>query len=202
MHPVPFAGIALIAVIATLLSGAASGAEFIESGTQVIDGTRVNTTVYHERGYATFSNDCGSQDISQSALQRGAKPTEIIPCPRASAKPRSKGKSKQLWGAIAAGLDEGNLFRRGRVSVGAATNFESEQAASNSALESCRSNGVTSCRVVGTFTGCGYATTSTDNSKPLVWTTGQDSQEVYQRCYDQISAGNCNHPPIGGCNAN
>lgn len=55
-------------------------AENIRSGHQTINGTRVFTEVFLDRGYARFSNECGSQTISQLDLQRGALPTQIIPC--------------------------------------------------------------------------------------------------------------------------
>ena len=56
-----------------------------QSGYQTINGTRVLTEIDQSRGVATFSNDCGSQTLTQSQLQNGALPTNIIPCPRPSA---------------------------------------------------------------------------------------------------------------------
>ena len=53
-----------------------------QSGYQVINGTRVFTSVDQQGGVATFSNDCGSQTLTQHQLQQGAIPTDIIPCPR------------------------------------------------------------------------------------------------------------------------
>ena len=52
------------------------------SGNQIINGTEVFTEVFENDGYARFSNACGSQTISQTALQQGAIPNNIIPCPR------------------------------------------------------------------------------------------------------------------------
>lgn len=59
------------------------------SGYQVIDGTRVYTEIFESQGYAKFSNSCGSQTISQRELQAGAKPYNIIPCPRSRSSPPS-----------------------------------------------------------------------------------------------------------------
>jgi hypothetical protein len=53
-----------------------------QSGYQTINGTRVFTEINQAGGYATFSNDCGSQTLTQSQLQNGAVPNNIIPCPR------------------------------------------------------------------------------------------------------------------------
>lgn len=53
-----------------------------QSGYQTINGTRVYTVVDQARGVATFSNDCGSQTLTQRQLQAGAIPSNIIPCPR------------------------------------------------------------------------------------------------------------------------
>lgn len=53
-----------------------------ESGYQTINGTRVFTEIDRSRGVATFSNDCGSQTLTQRQLQAGAIPDDIIPCPR------------------------------------------------------------------------------------------------------------------------
>lgn len=57
-----------------------------QSGEQVINGTRVFTVIDQSRGVATFSNQCGSQTLTQRQLQQGAIPSNIIPCPR----PRSQ----------------------------------------------------------------------------------------------------------------
>jgi len=53
-----------------------------ESGYQTINGTRVFTEIDRGRGVATFTNECGSQTLTQSELQGGAIPDQIIPCPR------------------------------------------------------------------------------------------------------------------------
>jgi hypothetical protein len=83
-------------VAAALLVPAAlvSGAIFLvtpvvaqESGYQIIRGTRVFTQINHAAGVATFSNDCGSQTLTQGQLQAGAYPDQIIPCPKPSPSP-------------------------------------------------------------------------------------------------------------------
>ncbi len=53
-----------------------------ESGYQVVHGTRVFTVVNRRGTAATFSNACGSQTLTRRAIQAGALPTRIIPCPR------------------------------------------------------------------------------------------------------------------------
>lgn len=76
-------------IVAAILVCLASFVAHAESGYQVIDGTRVFTVIDRARGVATFSNDCGSQTLTQGQLQAGAKPTRIIPCPRPSQPQRS-----------------------------------------------------------------------------------------------------------------
>src|SRR4051794_2187357 len=53
-----------------------------ESGYQVVHGTRVFTVVNRRGTAATFSNACGSQTLTRRAIQAGALPNRIIPCPR------------------------------------------------------------------------------------------------------------------------
>ena len=53
-----------------------------QSGYQTINGTRVFTQIDQAARVATFSNDCGSQKLTQKELQEGAIPDQIIPCPR------------------------------------------------------------------------------------------------------------------------
>lgn len=59
-----------------------------ESGYQTIQGTRVFTVIDHNAGVATFSNDCGSQTLTQRQLQAGAIPSQIMPCPRSTSQPQ------------------------------------------------------------------------------------------------------------------
>lgn len=71
-------GVLAFAFSATSLIGVCWG----QSGYQLINGTRVFTEIDQARGVATFSNDCGSQTLTQGQLQAGAIPDQIIPCPR------------------------------------------------------------------------------------------------------------------------
>jgi hypothetical protein len=72
-------------LILCLLPNGAAHAQATASGYQVINGTQVYTVVDMGAGFATFSNACGSQRISQRDLQGGAIPDRIIPCPRGAA---------------------------------------------------------------------------------------------------------------------
>lgn len=72
-------------LILCLLPNAGAHAQVTASGYQVINGTEVYTVVDMGAGFATFSNACGSQRISQRDLQGGAIPDRIIPCPRGAA---------------------------------------------------------------------------------------------------------------------
>jgi hypothetical protein len=84
----------LLAEIAIFLLGlAVSDRAMAQSGYQTINGTRVLTEINQAGGYATFSNECGSQVLTQSQLQRGAIPTDIIPCPRPQRNFNSSGAS-------------------------------------------------------------------------------------------------------------
>jgi hypothetical protein len=67
-----------------------------ESGYQIIRGTQVYTVIDHARGVATFSNECGSQTLSQAQLQAGAYPDKIIPCnPRQPQRPFDSEQPRQ-----------------------------------------------------------------------------------------------------------
>jgi len=94
------------ALCAAFLFGAAAGAERIDSGYQTIRGTRVFTHLFHERGYARFSNDCGSQTLTQGQLQAGAIPDDIIPCPRSSDGPAA---SDRVYCSNGRYCDSGNI---------------------------------------------------------------------------------------------
>lgn len=85
-----------------------------ESGYQVIQGTQVYTVIDHSRGVATFSNNCGSQTLTQRQLQQGAIPSQIIPCPR-----RGGGGSSCRSGYVPA---SGGCMPAGKVDCGNGTN--------------------------------------------------------------------------------
>ncbi|HXR85833.1 MAG TPA: hypothetical protein VN728_02630 [Stellaceae bacterium] len=70
------------AVSVILFGGLQGETASAASGDQIIHGTWVHTDVDEGRGIATFSNACGSQTLTQTQLQRGAIPENIIPCPR------------------------------------------------------------------------------------------------------------------------
>jgi hypothetical protein len=72
-------------LIVCLLPHGGAHAQSTASGYQVINGTQVHTVVDMGAGFATFSNACGSQRISQRDLQGGAIPDRIIRCPRGAA---------------------------------------------------------------------------------------------------------------------
>lgn len=67
-----------------------------QSGYQNIQGTRVFTRVDQSAGVATFSNDCGTQTLTQRQLQAGAIPSQIIPCPRTGDGDRSRNGNTDL----------------------------------------------------------------------------------------------------------
>jgi hypothetical protein len=79
-------GLALLPMLCAMLwSAAFTGTTArAQSGAQTINGTMVYTEVDRSRGVATFSNNCGSQTLTQRELQAGAIPSDIIPCPRPS----------------------------------------------------------------------------------------------------------------------
>ena len=68
--------------LSLFLGIAVSTGAYAQSGYQTINGTRVYTQIDQARGVATFSNECGSQTLTQRQLQAGAIPNQIIPCPR------------------------------------------------------------------------------------------------------------------------
>jgi hypothetical protein len=193
-------------------------AEWIESGDQIIDGTRVHTTVYHERGYATFSNSCGSQNLTQAELQAGAKPTRIIPCPRRSTNtnppptrrappayteaPSDRESppyhGKRVWSAVAAGISDGFLGVGGKVSVGLSRDRDTKDEAEEAAVTKCEENGVSCEAVTAWNAGCYYITVS-DDAENLAWGAGPTAQEAYDACYQRVRGGNCKTQTLGGC---
>lgn len=195
---------ALVTFFAIMAAGITpSSAERTDRGIQVIDGTIVNTTIYHERGYAIFENDCGSQRLSQSALQGGAKPTDIIPCspisnetsnPPAAANP----PQQRLWAAAAAGISNGLLGVGSRVSVGLGSDHETKAEAEAAAIRSCQKNGV-SCSVVTSWNSGCYFITVSRNANNVVWGGGRTAQAAYNECYKRIDGGNCDTETLGGC---
>ena len=80
--------LALLGIAMTV--GANSAHAQISERDQVIDGTQVHTRINHDQGLATFSNECGSQVLTQDELRNGAKPTDIIPCNIDATSPNSK----------------------------------------------------------------------------------------------------------------
>lgn len=185
-----------------------SVAERIDRGTQVIDGTSVRTTIYHDRGYAIFENECGRQSLSQSALQGGAKPDNIIPCPRRSATPpvtpaprqseQSTPGGRRYWSAVAAGIDNGLLGVGARVSAGHAENRATKADAEADAVRACEKN-VSSCKVVTAWNSGCYFITVSKNSSPVAWGAGPTANAAYQACYDRINSGNCDTQTLGNC---
>ncbi len=91
---------ATVGLFSLLAAPPPSHAEWIDEGDQTINGTQVHTTIYHDRGYAVFSNDCGSQTLTQSQLQGGAIPDDIIPCPRDSGGEPSADADQQCGAAM------------------------------------------------------------------------------------------------------
>ncbi len=100
------------------------------------------------------------------------------------------------WGAIAAGIDEGE---RARVGVGIAWNHASREAAEEAALTHCRSR-ANSCVIKDTFHGkgtCGYVTTGRDSEGRVGWGSGPTSARAHSNCEGE---GLECQTPIGGCN--
>ncbi len=193
-----------IVAAATFANVSLSSAEYTDEGDQVIDGTRMHTIVYHDRGYAVFSNDCGSQKLTQAQLQAGAKPTQIMPCPRPQASAPSSPsapRSKRQWAAVAAGLSDGILGIGAQVSVGLAKNYDTRAAAERAAVKECQKN-ISSCKAVAAWnSGCYYITVS-DNADNVAWGSGQTAQDAYNACYQRVKGGNCKTDTIGACYPN
>jgi len=176
-----------------LVASAAASAE----ETMSINGTQLKVTTDYGRDVVIFNNDCGTQTLSRQQLLQGAIPSDLVPCPRSGqatqAPPAySPDTSGTRWGAVAAGVDGW------MVGAGTALQMNSETEARNSALASCRSTGIASCKVQGTFTGCGYISISTRGSDPS-WGMGPTPSDAYDACYSRLVHGNCK-AAIGGCN--
>lgn len=190
-------------VSGTMLLGLTTpgNAERIDRGSQVIQGTHVRTTIYHERGYAVFENDCGSQRLSQGQLQAGAIPRDIIPCPRPGATTPSAPRpssEQRLWAAVAAGIQSGGLFGKSKVGIGLGRNYSSRAEAERGAVSTCQER-VRSCQVVAAWnTGCYYITVS-DGADNVAWGSGPTAQRAYDECYRRVKGGNCKTQTLGHC---
>jgi hypothetical protein len=174
----------LAILVAVLYSGDVDARQ--DTGYQTIQGTRVFTIVDHNKKIATFTNDCGSQVLSQRQLQQGAIPTDIIPCPRSSrAKPPSGQRDGGYYGEIAVSTVENDL------SWGAANNYRSSKEAADAALAACRKR-TSSCKLVGGFAngGCGVLATGR-SSRGTTWAIGSDRSEVMNRCRSGYGGNNC-----------
>ena len=179
-----------------------------ESGYQVINGTRVFTVIDHAAGTATFSNDCGSQTLTQRQLQAGAIPDRISPCPRPGrvdrlppdtprrTPPPLQGNNES-WGAVAAALWR-DSSGTAHVRSGYAANYPTEEAARNAALSKCEEGAAGNCRIVGTFHngGCGYIAVG-NSSRGVSWGAGATAAAAESECR-QGGEYDCNRA-IGGC---
>jgi hypothetical protein len=105
----------------------------------------------------------------------------------------ARAEDDHLWGALAAGLTTT------RVAVGSAIKFATKAEAEAGALKACREQGVPGCKVVDTFTGCGYITTGTNQSARRVgWGSGPSPAAATASCRKRGLS--CNKEPKGGCN--
>jgi Domain of unknown function (DUF4189) len=173
-----------------------------ESGDQVINGTRVFTQIDHARGVATFSNDCGSQTLTQQELQGGAIPSDIIPCPRPSERverpsgPPSSSSDRGSYGATATAIYEDDDEEK--VASGIAWNYSSQSEADQAALDNCSSRGGRGCKVVGRFSNgnCGYVATGSEGSR-VCWGSAGTADDALDACHEH-GCSSC-RTPIGGC---
>lgn len=95
-----------------------------QSGYQTINGTRVFTQIDQAAGVATFSNDCGTQRLTQAQLQNGAIPNQIVPCPRPNGASGSPAASDVLLKDARERFAKAmNLFNQG-ANAKAQTDFE------------------------------------------------------------------------------
>jgi hypothetical protein len=102
------------------------------------------------------------------------------------------------YGASAAGIDEGfnNV-----VGVGVAWNYPTLAAAEAWAITNCTQQGVSSCRIVGTWSGraCGFITSGQGDDGMVAWGSGASQEEAYAQCMARVAY--C-RAPVGGCNNN
>lgn len=97
------------------------------------------------------------------------------------------------WGAFAAALT------KTRVSIGSAVRYNTKEEAEAAALAQCRSNKVPGCKIVSTFTGCGYITQGKNERRRLIgWGMGPTPEVALQECG---KSGKSCAQPIGGCNS-
>jgi|GEM_PF-3824262 len=140
-----------------------------------------------------------SDTTGHCVLKEGAA-TEQAPVQKRNYTPTPSAptKQKQLWGAIAAGIEEqGNGIS---VAVGSTIRAGSEQLAKQGALQKCGENGISTCKIVSTFTGCGYVTDGKGNGTGKVaWGIGATAQDAYNQCMSKGGV-TCDVETIGGCN--
>jgi hypothetical protein len=100
------------------------------------------------------------------------------------------------WGAIAAGIDTALTGTTGHAGAGWALG-DSADAASQTALDQCKRQGVVSCKIVDLYNeGCAYITTGNNGSGGYGWGTAATSERAVALCTSQGLA--C-QKPIGGC---
>ena len=100
------------------------------------------------------------------------------------------------WGAIAAGIDTALTGTTGHAGVGWALG-DSADAASQTALDQCKRQGVVSCKIVDLYNeGCAYITTGNNGSGGYGWGTAATADRAVALCNSQGLA--C-QKPIGGC---
>jgi len=104
----------------------------------------------------------------------------------------SQDSSGGNWGAIAVALTHT------RVRASSGLNYHSEDEARRAVLAHCRKQGVPGCKVVGTFTSCGYVSVGKSERRRRVgWGTGATADAALEQCR---SRGISCDKPIGGCN--
>ncbi len=185
----------MLAVAVHCLLGAAN--TYAQSGYQTIQGTQVYTVIDQAAGVATFSNDCGTQRLTQRELQAGAIPDQIIPCPRpgqsATQSPRPRPKPSVApplpWGAVAA-YDDVYVWVRGHTEAEV-----KKRAASDCAARTGKACSVTSVQpnmCVCIFT-VNYMSGSKHRTQVIIrkdWMNQAACDEAYSAC-NKAHPGQC-----------
>jgi len=111
----------------------------------------------------------------------------------------------EKWGALVVAEERicppslpGKCALKERITARAVTGKATAEEAQEAALLMCASTGITGCRVVDTFTTCGFITTGKNLSeRKLKFRFGSDPHMILAECED---GGFTCHPPMGGCN--
>lgn len=167
----------------------------IGQGRAELDALRKACLVCEQKRQDFFQTGAGTGNcVARTASLRPSseKPAKLPTSSSTAARPVAA--PKQLWCAIAAGIEQS--FNTQQVSVGVGNNLGTKQLAEGEALANCSEGGFIGCEVKHSWNrGCGYVTTGSNGSQ-VGWAMGASVEELDQEC---MASGLACKQPIGCC---